>query len=586
MTIFTDGPIVRRSRNLLDEVTTGQFGAARAAAQEGWIRSPTSSGRRNAEIVEQERGKFERPGFPAYGVPEVRSEPETPMLSAEQARQRVQDAGLPLTVPEEGIREGVLDILMERKQEELQRQFVLDNAPASTVPLQLLASFAASSIDPINIGAAFVPVYGQARYASMLANATSRLGRAGVRARVGAVQGAVGTALVEPIVLSAASREQADYGLVDSLSNIAFGAVLGGGLHTLGGAISDFRARRLATPEEPSGTPSPGAEGATRPDPQEVSYARLAFADDPAPGISAAIRRQIELDAPARRQQAARQAQEELLPTLRGELEEIAQGRLPNVRDLRNEQQQITRELEGLDQTFRARAKAFQREEGLSRKQAESAARRQIVAERERLQERNLEISERLDVNRQAELARADIGRIRRGDVPERFISRVDERAEQIASGFEFTKTARAVAEASPWPIRQAALRSAVAQAATGRRVDVEPIFALNDPATRQASLRQLKAKVEDSSPAGQGRLDEDGLAASRHADEASQSSDGTDLESARAMLDEELAITEEMARQAGFDLSAALREADELTADAETFAAAFRAAAICRTRN
>ncbi|GAA0567427.1 hypothetical protein ACFQH5_15660 [Halomonas salifodinae] len=586
MTIFTDGPIVRRSRNLLDEVTTGQFGAARAAAQEGWIRSPTSSGRRNAEIVEQERGKFERPGFPAYGVPEVRSEPETPMLSAEQARQRVQDAGLPLTVPEEGIREGVLDILMERKQEELQRQFVLDNAPASTVPLQLLASFAASSIDPINIGAAFVPVYGQARYASMLASATSRLGRAGVRARVGAVQGAVGTALVEPIVLSAASREQADYGLVDSLSNIAFGAVLGGGLHTLGGAISDFRARRLATPEDPDASTPPGAEGATRPDTQEVSYTRLAFADDPAPGISAAIRRQIELDAPARRQQAARQAQEELLPTLRGELEEIAQGRLPNVRDLRNEQQQIALELEGLDQTFRARAKAFQREEGLSRKQAESAARRQIVAERERLQERNLEISERLDVNLQAELARADIGRIRRGDVPERFISRVDERAEQIASGFEFTKTARAVAEASPWPIRQAALRSAVAQAATGRRVDVEPIFALNDPATRQASLRQLKAKVEDSSPAGQGRLDEDGLAASRHADEASQSSDGTDLESARAMLDEELAITEEMARQAGFDLSAALREADELTADAETFAAAFRAAAICRTRN
>ncbi|WP_417329168.1 hypothetical protein [Halomonas cupida] len=585
MTIFTDGPIVRRGKNLLEDATTGQWEAAKAAAEEGWVRSPTSSSRRTAELVRQENGELERQGYPAYGVPEVRRDPETPMLSAAEARQRVEDAALPLKIPDEGIREGVLDILIERKQEELQRQFVLENAPASTVPVQLLASFAASSVDPMNVAAAFVPVYGQAKYASMLANAGSRAGRAAVRARVGAVQGATGTALAEPIVFSAASREQADYGLTDSLANIAFGAALGGGLHTIGGAISDFRAARISQPTEAAQATTQTTSSQALADGPDTPVSRMAIADDPFPTMGSVLRSQIEQDFPVLRQQASRQAREELMPTLRGELDEIAAGRLPNVRELKREQQNIQRDLDGLGDTFRARAKQYQREEGLSRKQAESAARRDIAAEREQLNQRQQDVSERLDVNRQAELARADIARIRRGDVPEQFQQRVDERAEQIARGFEFTNTARAISESSPWPIRQTALRSAVAQAATGRRVDVDPIFALNDPQARPAAVRQMKEKLQDTSPAAQGRLDAESAQLSRTAEELSNSPDGTDVESAQAMLDEELAITQEISDQVGFDLSSAMREADELSADADTFAAAFRAAAICRMR-
>ena len=50
-------------------------------------------------------------------------------------------------------------------------------------------------------------------------------------------------------------------------------------------------------------------------------------------------------------------------------------------------------------------------------------------------------------------------------------------------------------------------------------------------------------------------------------------------------MLADEQALTDEMAAQAGIDLKPFMREADELAADAETYAAAYRAAALCQLR-
>jgi len=94
-------------------------------------------------------------------------------------------------------------------------------------------------MDPLNIASAFIPVIGPARYTALIANASGGLARAGIRAGVGATEGAVGAALIEPFVLVGASREQADYTLADSLGNVFFGTVLGGGLHVGAGAFSD-----------------------------------------------------------------------------------------------------------------------------------------------------------------------------------------------------------------------------------------------------------------------------------------------------------------------------------------------------------
>lgn len=578
MTLFTDGLIVRRDRNLLDDVVTGQFDAAEAAWDQQVFDNPVMAGRRISELNEAEAGEVIRPAMTARGYtsPAVRAEPETPLLTAEQARARIKEEGLDLTVEDSGIRAGALDILIERKRAENQRKFILDNAPASTIPIQLLAGFAASAIDPVNIASAFIPVVGEARYASMLANATTRAARLGVRARVGALEGAVGAAMVEPLVLYASAQDQADYDITNSLLNVAFGSVLGGGLHAAGGLVTDIRRGSLldqARAESLAGAPAGVEARATTP---EIALRR--GDDDPMLRLSDALARGIEADRARIAEASAIQARDDLIPQIRAELEAVADGRLPNVADLKGERSAIDRSLSVLDDSFRDRAKAFQ-QQGLTRKQAERAARDAITEERQRLTERSLEVDNALAGNLSAEQARAELSRLERGEIPERYQARIDEAASKAASGFELRQTARAMAESAPWQVRESALRAAVAQAVTGRPVDVEPIFQLADPAKRQAALERIKEPIKTVS-------DPEGEVAAYMADETANSLDGTDLEGAERMLADEQALTDEMAAQAGIDLKPFLREAEELAADAETYAAAYRAAALCQLRN
>lgn len=577
MTLFTDGLIVRRDRNLLDDVVTGQFDAAEAAWDQQVFDNPVMAGRRISELNEAEAGEVIRPAMTARGYtsPAVRAEPETPLLTAEQARARIKEEGLDLTVEDSGIRAGALDILIERKRAENQRKFILDNAPASTIPIQLLAGFAASAIDPVNIASAFIPVVGEARYASMLANATTRAARLGVRARVGALEGAVGAAMVEPLVLYASAQDQADYDITNSLLNVAFGSVLGGGLHAAGGLVTDIRRGSLldqARAESLAGAPAGVEARATTP---EIALRR--GDDDPMLRLSDALARGIEADRARIAEASAIQARDDLVPQIRAELEAVADGRQPNVADLKGERSAIDRSLSVLDDSFRDRAKAFQ-QQGLTRKQAERAARDAITEERQRLTERQQEVETALSGNARAEQARAELSRLRRGEIPERYQAKIAERAGQIAGGFDLRQTARAMAEAAPWQVRESALRTAVAQAVTGRPIDVEPIFHLADPAKRKAALERIKEPVKTVS-------DPEGEAAAYMADETADALDGTNLEGAERMLADELALTQEMASQAGVDVAPFVREADALVADAETFAAAYRAAALCQLR-
>lgn len=164
-------------------------------------------------------------------------------LDAATARQRLKDAGLEgrLTIPDNGIATPALDILMDRKREEVRRQDILSRAPTGfgSKAQQLGMAFAASALDPVNVGLSFVPAVGQARYLRYLAGAKGILGRTAIRAGVGAVEGAAGAAIIEPLVYAAKTQEQADYDFQDSLLNVAFGTVFGGGLHVLGGAGSE-----------------------------------------------------------------------------------------------------------------------------------------------------------------------------------------------------------------------------------------------------------------------------------------------------------------------------------------------------------
>ena len=143
---------------------------------------------------------------------------------------------------EKDTREGVVDYIVDRKNIELKRQQILSRGPQSIAAksVYLGAGLVTSFADPINIASAFIPVVREARFASLVA----RLGATRARLSKGFIEGAVGNALVEPIVYAQAKKEQSDYDQYDAFLNIGFGSILGGGLHTGFGKIGDVIAAK------------------------------------------------------------------------------------------------------------------------------------------------------------------------------------------------------------------------------------------------------------------------------------------------------------------------------------------------------
>ncbi|MEX5343890.1 hypothetical protein, partial [Pseudomonas sp. I2] len=392
-------------------------------------------------------------------------------------------------------------------------------------------------------------------------------------------EGAVGAAILEPLPLLAAQSDQTEYGLSDSLANIALGGLLGGGLHSVGGAVTDALRRRIAT-ETPQVETSLNAGTAVRGAdlPRDIDLGRL-FDEDPDVALRAGMVRQLEADQAALYRSAEQQALDEIRPALTGE-------RIGNIADLKAERIGLVQRVMDLDGAFRDRAKAFQAQR-MTRKQAERAARDSIAAEREQLHARTAEIDTLIERNRAGELDRRDLGLIERGQVPERLAPQVQARARQIMQGYQqrplgaAIRTARETAEGADWTIRDNALRAAVAQAMTGRDIDVAKLFELEEPAKAASALEYLKRPQAR-------RVDPEGQAESRRMDGQAQIAD--DLEEARAALAEDEALSREVLDQLPEDQRAQvmalgrdeMTAADAEAAKAEQYAKAYRAAAIC----
>lgn len=579
MTIYAgDAPALDR-RTLLD-VPADSGDIFGAAFDEAFSTNPSTSAFRLEELNQQELGRAVVAGPESYLAPNAgRLEPETPLIGADQARDQVAGAGLDIKIPDQGIRQGALDILMQRHQEQLARQQIMARANGGSLPTKIAGSLAASLLDPLNIASAFVPVVGEARYARLLVGATSPLGRAGVRGVVGALEGSVGAAILEPLPLLAAQQDQTEYGLSDSLANIALGGVLGGGLHSVGGAVSDALRRRMATEAAPVET-SLNAGATARPADagRSIDLGRM-FDEDPDLALRTGLSRQLEADQVSLYRSAEQQALDEIRPSLTGE-------RVGNVADLKAERIGLVAQDMALDATYRERAKVFQAQR-MSRKQAERAARDSIAAERQQIRARNSEIDTMLERNRAGELDRRDLGLIERGQVPDRLQPQIQARARQIMQGYQqrplgaAIRTARETAEGADWTIRDNALRTAVAQAMSGRDIDVAKLFELDEPAKAASALEYLKRPQTR-------RVDPEGEAESRRVDGQGQAAD--DLEDARAALAEDEALAREMLEQLpegqraqvealGRDEMAA---ADAEAAKAQQYAKAYRAAAIC----
>ena len=146
--------------------------------------------------------------------------------------------------------QSVVNIMVDQKEKELERQSIIQRGPkGSWNPLsggfyvgaaKFATGLATSMVDPINIAASFIPVFGQTNFARLVA----RQGFTKARAVRGAVEGAVGATLVEPIVYGVAQSLQADYDMYDSFLNVTFGTVLGSGLHVGAGKLKDINTRR------------------------------------------------------------------------------------------------------------------------------------------------------------------------------------------------------------------------------------------------------------------------------------------------------------------------------------------------------
>jgi predicted nucleic acid-binding Zn-ribbon protein len=157
----------------------------------------------------------------------VRVSPITPLLTADEANEQYGIKGaLKFDTP---TREGAAKLLNGWTTERLKREDILRRADQSlsSGATRLGAALLAQALDPINIGASFIPVVGEARYAALAV----RFGKLGGRLLKGAAEGAVGNAVVEPLALLQASSQHLDYTAYDAIKNILFGAGLGAGVH-------------------------------------------------------------------------------------------------------------------------------------------------------------------------------------------------------------------------------------------------------------------------------------------------------------------------------------------------------------------
>lgn len=163
-----------------------------------------------------------------------------PRLEYWEATDQAKKAGVKVSVPDDGISQEALGILIERRRDEAARSVLFarrEGVPAAVGMFS--AGLAGAFMDPVNAAAGYIPILSGTRYAAALERATTVGGRMAVRGGVGAAEGLVGAALVEAPTLALRRELQDEYGLYDSLANVAFGTFASSGLRMVGGAARD-----------------------------------------------------------------------------------------------------------------------------------------------------------------------------------------------------------------------------------------------------------------------------------------------------------------------------------------------------------
>ena len=243
MTLWTEPPRIRQQRTL-EEFPSPGLDALGAAATQALYDSPSWQIKRRLED-----SRAQDPYIWEYDDYGARIIGDKPMVDKATAIAKAKEQGVELKIPDTGVTEDFLALQIKRKKEYQQREDIRARSPKGLLfgTAEFVTGVGASMLDPLNIGASFIPVGRLVAPAmAMRAGEVGAVGAAATlgqrtmaRAGIGAIEGAVGQALVEPLTAFSYSQEQLDYTLVDSLQNIAFGAILGSAAHTGFGLIRD-----------------------------------------------------------------------------------------------------------------------------------------------------------------------------------------------------------------------------------------------------------------------------------------------------------------------------------------------------------
>lgn len=224
----------------------------KAAFAEGWDWTAFEDIGATAELFEAGHGGYApaissemvSPEDLPTAATEARRRGTMSRVSGEMAHSMAKEAGVKVNFGEGSYTKAAVKIMIDRAVERRRRAETMTSAEISTAE-QIAIGFGAGLLDPVNLLAAFIPI-ASASMVARIENAAGPGFKALARAQVGAVEGAVGSALVEPISAHAATQEGRDYGTINFLQNIAFGTGAGAALRPAAGGIKDLWDARIS----------------------------------------------------------------------------------------------------------------------------------------------------------------------------------------------------------------------------------------------------------------------------------------------------------------------------------------------------
>ena len=162
------------------------------------------------------------------------------MLPHADAKKQAEERGYSdLKIPKGGISDIALEQMIENARQDAEDSEKLQRAGMLGQGIGMLSG---SMADPVGGALNFVPIFGQARTAKILANASVKagvLGRIGARLAMGGVEGAAGGLITAPINAFNATGQGRDYTIDDLTTEVVSSAVLGAGMSAVAGAIGE-----------------------------------------------------------------------------------------------------------------------------------------------------------------------------------------------------------------------------------------------------------------------------------------------------------------------------------------------------------